>query len=154
MLSQRSSSGFELFRRTDGAGDPGKHFLRGLHLASNFVGPVVRYVAGGADSPDPGAVGEVDRGLQFGVDVVLVAAGTEHLRVGELHGRVEAAPENDAHQEATEGQEPQAVVLAGAADDAPVALSSSVSLTTFHLYCPLTRLAVAARSISVKLVGE
>jgi hypothetical protein len=46
----------------------------------------------------------------------------EFLGVGELHGGIERAPEQNAADEAADGQKPQAEVHAGAADHRPVAL--------------------------------
>ena len=77
-----------------------------------------------------GAVGVVDRALELGEHVVahLVAAGAERLGVGDLHRRVERAPEHDAADEAAERQEAQAEVHAGPADDS----SSSASRAFDH----------------------
>jgi hypothetical protein len=51
----------------------------------------------------------VDRALQLDEHVVahLVAAGAEGLGVGELHRRVERAPEHDAGDEAADHRKPR-----------------------------------------------
>ena len=84
--------------------------LRGLHLPGDLVRPVVRHVAIRAGRPHARAVREMDRALELleGVGLHLVAAGAEPLGVGGLEDRVEAAPEEDAGQEAAEGQESKA----------------------------------------------
>ena len=111
----------ELLARVDRAEDLAPDLLGGLHLAGDLVGPVVRHVAVGTGRAHPRAVGVVDRRLHLLEDVVahLVAAGAEGLGVGQLERGVEAAPEDDAHHEAAEGQEPEAVVHARTADRRP-----------------------------------
>ena len=56
------------------------------------------HVAIGTFCANPGAVAVVDGSLQplIGIAVHLVATNTELLRVGDLQGDVEAAPEYDA----------------------------------------------------------
>ena len=63
-----------------------------LDLTHNLVHPLLGYVAVGTGRPYAGAVGEVDSLLQLLIDGVfhLVTGDTELLRVGHLHGGVEA----------------------------------------------------------------
>src|SRR6185436_15753318 len=114
----------ELLGRVDGAEDLAPDFLRGLDLARHLHRPFVRHVAVGALRAYARAVGEVDGVLELRERVVahLVAAGAEGLGIGEFHGGVEAAPEDDAADEPAHREEAQAEVRARPADDFPVAL--------------------------------
>ena len=96
----------EFLAGVDAAEQMAPDLLRGLHLAGDLVGPVVRNVAIRAARAYAGAVGEMDRGLQLREHVVahLVAAGAEFLGVGQFQRGVEAAPEHHAGHEAREHQ--------------------------------------------------
>ena len=103
------------------AEDLAPDLLRGLHLARDLVGPVVRHVAVRARRAHAGAVGVVDGGLQLREHVVahLVAAGAERLGVGQLQRGIEAAPEDDAGDEAAEHQKAEAEHRARPAQHVP-----------------------------------
>src|SRR5262245_2011553 len=111
----------ELFARVDGAEQVAPDLLGRLHLAGDLVGPVVRHVTVRTGCAHARAVGEVDRALELLEHVAphLVARRAEFLRVGELEGGVEGAPEQDAGDEAREHQQAQAEHRAGPAQDAP-----------------------------------
>src|SRR5262245_43903484 len=96
----------EFFAGVDGAEQMAPDLLRGLHLAGDLVGPVMRHMAVRAACAHAGAVGEVDGGFQLLKHVVvhLVTGGAEFFRVGELKRGVEGAPEDDAGDEARHNQ--------------------------------------------------
>src|SRR5690606_33845087 len=100
----------ELLAGVDGPEDLAPHPLGGLHLARDLVGPVVRHVAVGTGGAHAGTVAVVDGGLELLEYVVahLVAAGTERLGVGGVHGGVESTPKQHPGQEPAQGQEAQA----------------------------------------------
>ena len=85
-----------------------------LVLAADLVSPVVWNVAIGTRSAHTGAVGVVNRRFQLCKDIVshLVAADTELFGVGRFERRVEATPEDDTGEEASDGEKPEAQRLA------------------------------------------
>src|SRR6188508_2692150 len=112
----------ELLLGGDAAEDMGPDFLGSLDLARDLHGPFVRYVAVRALCAHARAIGEVNGLLQLRIQegLVAVAAGAEGFRVGGFQRGVEAAPEDDAADEAADGEEAEAEVRARAADDLPV----------------------------------
>src|SRR4051812_7054442 len=89
-------------------------FLRCLDLAADLVGPVVWNVAIGTGGAHAGAVGVVNRRFQLCKDIVshLVAADAELFSVCRFERGVEATPEDDAGEEASDGEKPEAQRLA------------------------------------------
>src|ERR1700746_3726965 len=69
----------ELLARVDEPEQMTPDLFRGLHLARDLVGPVVRHVAVRTACADAGAVGEMDRRFQLLENIVthLVATGAE-----------------------------------------------------------------------------
>src|SRR6516162_1996964 len=96
----------EFFAGVDEAEKMAPDLLGGLHLARDFVRPVVRNVTIRASGPDPGAIGKVDRRSQFLKHVIvhLVAARAKFFGVGQFECRVEGAPEDHACGKAREHQ--------------------------------------------------
>src|SRR5690625_734356 len=72
-----------------------------------------------------GAVGVVNGGGQLleGVGLHFVTANAKRLGIGELHGRVETTPENNAGNKATHRYQPQTQVRGGAVEGAPIAFN-------------------------------
>ena len=62
--------------RGDRAEDVAPDFLRGLHLARDLAGPLVRHMAVRAAGADAGPIGEVDRALQLLVDIGFASRGS------------------------------------------------------------------------------
>ena len=60
----------KFFARVDGAENRAPHFLGGLNLAGNLVGPVVRHMAIRASGAHAGTVGVMNGRLQFDKNVV------------------------------------------------------------------------------------
>ena len=104
----------EFLARVDRAEDLAPDLLRGLHLARDLVGPIVRHMAVGADRAHAGAVGEMHGARQLLIHVAahLVAGDAERLGVGGFHRGVEAAPEHHAAREAAQREKAQAEVPA------------------------------------------
>src|SRR3954470_22331133 len=107
--------------RVDRAEDLAPDFLRGLHLAGDLVGPVVRNMAVGTAGADARTVREVRGVLQLLEHVVahFVARGAELFGVGDFERGVESAPEQYAADEAAQREETEAQMRAGAAGDTP-----------------------------------
>ena len=124
VLRQLQPLGLELFRRIDCSEDLSPHFLRGLHLASDFFGLVVLHMAVGANGAYARTVRVVDCALELGKHVVphLMATRAEFLRICQLHGGIERAPEENTANETADGQKSQTEMNAGAPDHCPVAL--------------------------------
>lgn len=121
VLGEGEALGVELLGRRDRAGELAPDLLRCLDLAQDLVGPVLRHVAIGADGRDAGAVRGVDGSLVFLEDgfAHLVTGDAELLGVRRFHGGVEAAPEQDAGDEAAADQRQDRVGDTGLAEDRP-----------------------------------
>ena len=111
----------ELLGGRNGAHDLAVELLAGGDLAHHLVPPVLRHVAVGAVGADAGAVAVVNGLLVLLVHVVLhlVTADAELECVGGFHRRVEAAPEEDAGNEADRQQRKQRVLGTGAFEAGP-----------------------------------
>src|SRR5829696_3870930 len=110
MLGKLKPMILKLLPGIDRAEDLAPDFLRGLHLAGDLVGPLVRHVAVRTTGADARTVREVRGVLQLLEYVVahFVARGAELLGVGDFKRGVEGAPEQDAADEAAEREEAEA----------------------------------------------
>lgn len=105
MFRELSALCVEFVARVDRAEYLSPDVLGRCCLARNFLGPVMRDVAIRARGPYTRTIGEVNRVTHLLVHVlgVFMATNTEFLGIGRLQRCVEAAPEDDACDEATEG---------------------------------------------------
>src|SRR5690554_877008 len=111
----------KLLAGIDDAEDMTPDLLGRLHLACNFVSPVVRHVAVGTYRTYPRAIGVVDGWQNFLIDVGLhlMATDAELLGIGGLHCGIETTPKQHPTNKATHGEKTQAEVTTGGAKGPP-----------------------------------
>src|SRR6185436_21010732 len=121
MLGEFEPMILKLLPGVDRAEDLAPDLLRGLHLAGDLVGPVVRDMAVRTTGADARAVREVRGVLQLLEHVVahFVARGAELFGVGDFERGIESAPEQYATDEAAQREEAEAQMRAGAAGNVP-----------------------------------
>ena len=121
VLGQLQPLLLKFFARINRAKDLAPDFLRGLHLAGDLVGPVMRHVAVRAGGAYARTVGVMRRPLQLLIHIVmhLVAAGAELLGIGHFQRSVETTPEDHAAEKAAERQHAEADMRGRPAGDPP-----------------------------------